>query len=513
MNKKSKYIKVSAVTLVVLIAILFIGKDKAISSNRFSDKIDIATNKVWTIKFDAEIDPNCITTDTISIVDSNGNKVAANISIGSDNKSILIDPPIDCYVPGKDYFIEINQSLRSVQGINLTESISMKFNTTEKFLDSTSFSDLPVVNSFKIAQQPAIVNERLDFNVTSNTSEAVQYRAYIYKYPNNVYDPTYKYSNIPYVEITNGYSNAIQGNTPQTFTKQEGLSEGKYKLMVFVRKAGAEGSHKNEYTDYDNFYSTYFRVLNKDIITNHSENETIKLINYDKTLEQVVNEEYLRGRALHDHGLKWIKASENIIGYYMNPANFLNEYGKYMFLDLRYMEGVSAQDLDNLLVGKGVLEGQGQVFLDAALANNINPIYLVSHSLLECGYGESQLASGISVSEVNGQPVEEKIVYNVFGVHAYDSNPNKYASEYAYEQGWFSVAEAIAGGAQYIGSSYINNSMYNQNTLYKMRYNVDKNWHQYATDIAWAYKQIKNISSLIESCGNPQPIYEIPVYK
>jgi mannosyl-glycoprotein endo-beta-N-acetylglucosaminidase len=46
-----------------------------------------------------------------------------------------------------------------------------------------------------------------------------------------------------------------------------------------------------------------------------------------------------------------------------------------------------------------------------------------------------------------------------------------------------------------------------------MRYNINVTWHQYSTDVAWAYKQVKNIKSLIESCENPQPVYEIPIYK
>lgn len=513
MNNKLNHIKGIVITLVVLVIFLFVGRGNAISSNRISDKIDIATNKVWTISFNSEIDPSCITGDLVKVVNANGNNIDANISIGNDNKSIIIDPPIDCYVPGKDYYVELNESLRSSKGGILAESVSMRFNTTEKFIDSTSFSDLPIVNSFEVIQQPAIVNEKLDFKIASNISENVQYRLFIYKYPNNVYDATYKYSNVTYTELTNGYSNAVQGDIGYTLSKAEGLTEGKYKLMVFVRKADSEGSHKNKYTNYDNFYSTYFSVINKDIRTNHSENETIQMVNYNKTFEQVVSNEYLMGYPVQDHGREWIDTSKSVISYYMNPLNFMDDYGKYMFLDLRYMEGVSAEDLDELFLGKGVLEGMGQAFIDAAQTNNINPIYLVSHSILETGYGCSQLAAGITVSEVDGEAVEEKVVYNLFGVHAHDGNPNKFGSEYAYKQGWFSVDEAIAGGAEYIGSSYINSSTYNQNTLYKMRYNVDKRWHQYATDIAWAYKQIKNINLLLESCENAKPIYEIPVYQ
>ena len=82
-------------------------------------------------------------------------------------------------------------------------------------------------------------------------------------------------------------------------------------------------------------------------------------------------------------------------------------------------------------------------------------MYLVSHALLETGNGTSDLATGISV---NG-----KTVYNMFGIHAYDSDANYYGSQYAYNQGWFSVDEAIKGGAEFISGLYINNPNYWEN--------------------------------------------------
>ncbi|MEJ7545750.1 glucosaminidase domain-containing protein, partial [Staphylococcus hominis] len=66
-------------------------------------------------------------------------------------------------------------------------------------------------------------------------------------------------------------------------------------------------------------------------------------------------------------------------------------------------QNISSADLDKLLVGKGILEGQGEAFSEAAKAYNINEVYLISHALLETGNGTSKLANGGDV--VNGKVV------------------------------------------------------------------------------------------------------------
>ncbi|SHH99616.1 glucosaminidase domain-containing protein [Clostridium grantii] len=501
---------------IVIITIVFIGllgSEKAISENSIGDKSDISLTKPWTVTLSAEVDKNSINSNTVKVIDESGKSVAATITLATDNKTIVIDPPIDGYIPSSSYYVVIDETLKSIDGTSLDGTVKMKFITKNSVEDFTNYSELPSINSFKTEQDTLINNSKIDFKITSNTNDNVQYRVFVYKYTNDFYDVTYKYSNVNYTEITSGYSSAIKGSSIYTLTKNSGLSSGRYKVMVYVRKANNQGQHNNTYTDYDNFYSGYIKVLDSSIISNKKANETIKTDNYSKTLDEMVTNQITNGAPVTSTGSSWIKPSAAILKFYINPNNFMDDYGKYIFMDLRYMDGVTVDDLNKLLVGKGILEGKGQAFLDAALAKNINPIYLVSHCLLETGNGTSSLAKGIEVSEVNGLQVEKKITYNLFGIKATDSNPNKYGSEYAYTQGWFSIEDAILGGAEYIGSGYINSSKYNQNTLYEMRYNVNVSWHQYSSDVAWAYKQIKNIKSLIEACKNAQPIFEIPIYK
>jgi len=236
---------------------------------------------------------------------------------------------------------------------------------------------------------------------------------------------------------------------------------------------------------------------------NFSDKDTQTKYNY--SLQQFLNMEMQQSPMKENSNGMWVSASSDDVLKYLDPYNYINDdYGKFEFLKLTYLSGITADDINGVLKGKGVLENKGAVFLQAAMDNNINPMYLVSHALLETGNGTSDLATGISV---NG-----KIVYNMFGIHAYDSNANYYGSQYAYSQSWFSVDEAIKGGAKFISGLYINNPNYNQDTLYKMRWNPNDPSHQYATDVKWAINQIYNIKSLIDLCPAAKLVFDIPIF-
>lgn len=193
---------------------------------------------------------------------------------------------------------------------------------------------------------------------------------------------------------------------------------------------------------------------------------------------------------------------------YMNPDRFKNDpYGIYQFMKLNYVEGITADNLNVSLSGAGVLNGKGQAFLDACKLYNISPAYLVAHAILETGHGTSELSKGVKYNN--------KIVYNFFGIGAIDSDPNGLGAKTAYDAGWFSPEAAIKGGAEWIAGRYINAST-KQNTLYKMRWNMDQYgtpYHQYATDVPWAYKQIKYIKQVLDKCPSARLEFEIPVYK
>jgi beta-N-acetylglucosaminidase len=235
--------------------------------------------------------------------------------------------------------------------------------------------------------------------------------------------------------------------------------------------------------------------------------------NYNYSLDNITDVQFGLKLSVTDTSGKWILADRSQIRYYVDPMNFLSGGGKYQFLKLNYTEGIAVDEINTVLQDKGVLNEMGQAFLDSSKIYNVSPAYLISHAFLETGYGKSTLANGVIVTQVNGKPVTPKVAYNLFGIGAYDADPIRLGSEYAYTKGWFSVGEAIAGGADWISKYYINNSSYNQNTLYKMRWNPNiTGTHQYATDIGWASKQTNNIKAIMDKFTNANLYFDVPKY-
>ena len=256
-------------------------------------------------------------------------------------------------------------------------------------------------------------------------------------------------------------------------------------------------------------------------------NSSVEYYTYSKSLNDYVDIQAAKKPLIQDSytGL-WRFATEDEIYRYMNPENFRNDsIRKYMFLNLNYSNGIYASQLNKALEGKGVLEGKGQAFLEAGKKANVNPIYLVAHALLETGNGTSKLSNGsITVKEIHEEfgnknskmkDVADKKIYNVYGIGALDQDANLWGSEKAYSEGWFTIEDAIIGGAKWIGDGYVNSTTFKQNTLYKMRWDftTDEMWHQYATDVAWAYKQTVQIKNIIDNMDNPVIHLEIPRFK
>lgn len=521
--------KIFSIAKVIIITTLFLCSytlafATGIQFNELPSQQNKNINKPWTVKFNLELDGSTINNTNVIVKSSNGKQMKTTISLGKDNKSLVIYPPVGGYIPGTTYSVELSTEVKSKDGKKLSKPTKMSFTTSKVYEDSTSYVGLPVIKTVDILEKPVLKNTKTSFKITTNYSGDVQYRIFAFKYPDEVYDNPNTYINSPtYNEITKGYTTAISAANPYTFLKSEGFELGKYKILIYVKNKGTVGQNKDANTDYDNYYSTYFRVLSNNIFesnlssiasTDNTIIPTISYASYDKSLDEAALDQ-LNGAPTYSEGNSWMIPSKELIKYYMNPNNFLDNTYKYKFLNLNYMEGVTEADLNNILKGKGALNEKGAVFLKAAKDSNINPLYLVSHALLETGNGTSTLATGILVSSVGGVKVEPKTTYNLFGIGAIDSAPEKGGSERAYKECWFSVDEAIIGGAKFVSTDYINSEKYKQNTLYKMRWNVSVRWHQYATDTGWARKQLARVKfeELMAQVTSAKPVYEIPKFK
>ena len=220
----------------------------------------------------------------------------------------------------------------------------------------------------------------------------------------------------------------------------------------------------------------------------------------------------------------FVTPSKADLEYYLNPKNFTNsDKGMMQFLRLdTYKGGITESELNSYLNslpkvnGKNtVFYNQGKAFINAAQKYDIDLVYLVSHAMWETGYGKSVLAQGQTITSYKGKPLDKPVtVYNFFGIGAIDKSANVSGAEASYSNGWTSIEKTIEGSAKWISANYIKSSKYNQNTIYKMKFNYDYIWHQYATDVNWSNGIsgiMNNIISMYDTESNLE--FEVPDYK
>lgn len=287
-------------------------------------------------------------------------------------------------------------------------------------------------------------------------------------------------------------------------------SNGKTDVMELTIEASTAESALNLYGKVTSQHEVSRDILGNTYVNGYTSSVTngqITYTSYDITLADIVDIQMGLSpppKIWRDGGS--VSATKEETTEYMDPASYYSGAYKYQFLDLSNSNGVSAEELNKFLEGKGILEGQGQAFIDAAAENNISEVYLVAHACLESGNGTSTLANGVEV--------EGTTVYNMFGIGAYDDSAVSSGSKRAYELGWTSPEAAIKGGAAWISKWYINASDSRQNTLYKMLWNPETpGEHQYATDIGWAIKQAVSIEKIFASFPNAVLTFDIPVYQ
>lgn len=271
-----------------------------------------------------------------------------------------------------------------------------------------------------------------------------------------------------------------------------------------------------------------YRLLNPDLIE-----ETIPVgetqyitTSYERQFDNVATIQ-ANNKPKVDGGGVFI-ASKPLVAYYLNPSNFKDGTPEfYQFLKLsKPVTNLDERVLNQkILSDKGTLAGSGGFFLQAGAMYDVNAIYLISHALHETGNGKSALAQGIEVGlNEEGKPemvTEEnrdlltdiKKTYNTYGIGAIDKDPNKFGSERAYAEGWFTVRDAVIGGTKFVRERYID---VGQDTLYKMRWNPENpSVHQYATHVQWAVIQARKIEQFYKLTGadkTTQLSFEIPRY-
>lgn len=217
------------------------------------------------------------------------------------------------------------------------------------------------------------------------------------------------------------------------------------------------------------------------------------------------------GTYIPKDGSTWFNANTEVVGYYMDPRNFLNENNIYMFEDLSYQSYQSHAAVSKIISGTA-LERNGFMaswFVNAGQQNGISPIALAARARQETGGGSIAISGYVFP--------DGKSAYNPYNIGAYsNANPVMRGLEYAKKQGWDTKQKAVFGGAKFIASGYIKQG---QNSVYFQRFNVSNGaskvgTHQYMTNISACYTESISTKNSYSAYGitNEALVFIIPVY-
>ena len=204
-----------------------------------------------------------------------------------------------------------------------------------------------------------------------------------YIYPDTVKDKSVKWSSSDSNIISVDQNGIIRGAETGTATITVESSNGK------------KDSFDIEVVP-PNDKDTNMKVVSKSVSERIAElSSKPQFTKYDYTLNEFAEFQYALSPVKYSEDRR---AEKEEVLEAVSPSSHASGYGKYQFIDLSQSNNVSVETLNNYLHGKGVLEGKGQQFKDAAAANNISELYLVTHACLETGNGFSELASGVDVN-------------------------------------------------------------------------------------------------------------------
>ncbi len=249
---------------------------------------------------------------------------------------------------------------------------------------------------------------------------------------------------------------------------------------------------------------------------------------YDESFGSLENYDWDTGTWTYTEG-GYTYASKEVIAYYMDPRNFLNTSGIYMFMELSYSEDQNAEDLQSILSGTFLAEdyepdeddeddvrlggSYAAVIMEAAELSGMSPYVIATSILTEQGSsGSSSLISGYYKAS-DGTVYDG--YYNFFNIGATGSTTNDVIQnglKMAVTRGWTSRYLSIVGGAQWTSDSYVTQG---QDTYYFREFNVtdtDNLWHQYSTAITTARNAASILCEALSSYTNATINFKIPVY-
>ncbi|MCB2299181.1 L,D-transpeptidase family protein [Clostridium tagluense] len=111
-----------------LIFMVFImSKSFNVLAVNLQDEQKVTKDKIWTITFNYSILSDELVHDNITVINDQGQKMNVILELSEDKKKVIIKPPIDGYVEGGKYQLNIGDKLQSIEGKSLTKAHSIMF--------------------------------------------------------------------------------------------------------------------------------------------------------------------------------------------------------------------------------------------------------------------------------------------------------------------------------------------------------------------------------------------------
>ncbi|WP_302211254.1 SH3 domain-containing protein [uncultured Ruminococcus sp.] len=224
----------------------------------------------------------------------------------------------------------------------------------------------------------------------------------------------------------------------------------------------------------------------------------------------------------------WVAASKEIIMYYMDPRNFINDTYIFMFENQSYNSSYQTESGVKTILADTFMSGSytcpdtkkkytySQTFIDAAKKSGVSPYHLASRCRNEQGVNGAPQSLGT----VKGY----KNYFNFFDIQAYATSTMtaaemgcKYAktTNPTYLLPWTNQYKSIVGGSIFLGTGYITKG---QDTLYLQKFDmVDGGnglyYHQYMTCVfGQANEAISLKNAYSQDILNSAMEFKIPVY-
>ncbi|MCH3964253.1 MAG: hypothetical protein LKE46_08230 [Clostridium sp.] len=128
--KKRVFLTVTALIFILSGFTVFAASESGNSQVKFDNKVVSDVNKVWTVKFNGNVDFNTVK-DNISVKDLSGSTLKVDIFPGSASNLVSILPPSGGYKMNHTYRISVNEDLGSSSGKLLNKNITMDFKVSD----------------------------------------------------------------------------------------------------------------------------------------------------------------------------------------------------------------------------------------------------------------------------------------------------------------------------------------------------------------------------------------------